>query len=1127
MLHLQKASAGSGKTYTLTRTYIKFLIGIKSTDGKYRLRTRHEIIGSHSHILAVTFTNKATDEMKRRIVDKLADLASDKPEEEIDFMQDFMRDFGESRENIRQISGLALSELLNNYTDFQVSTIDSFFQSILRTFAYESDLRENYQIEIDDEYITGIGVNTTLSSLRESGNKNAVRHWAAKIMNRNLREGKRWNILQRDGSAKSAILKFAEEVNKERFKQIRFELESYFKENPDFEQQSEVISREFRRIAEEKADTVRSKAIEIQKFLSRNALDGYIVRYFNSQLEKTLGLRLPDTDSIKFNTKYDGSGKSFLLNAKGKKAAEEAGLTGAIVEMAENFYRSIEDLLEFNILAKGFETNIPLIGLLREVMSNISQLREDHNIIQLNDTNSMLKKIINEDDAPFIYERTGYFINHYLIDEFQDTSRMQWENFNPLLNESLSRGNDNLIIGDAKQSIYRFRDADYSLITSTVPENYDHIPHGDNRQENTNWRSARHIVEFNNSLFASLIPCLSDEYGISKLPEIYSNTIQYPQKQHLSGYVEIRFESNENLNEEFAPDSPIKDDFAWVTRKICDLIRRGYRQKDIAVLVSTRHKGNKIIDALVNYNRYRDPQDPPIEFMSEETLRIARARSVNIITAMLRRAIESPSEKKSIQGLRTETDPLAFSCEYNLYSAEHPEASPEEIFEMYFQDIPHTVSINEMLAEMQTTALPAMVENIVAHFIPRDLRISEAPYIAAFQDKVLDYCESYTADPASFLQWWDTTGQSASVSTPPGTDAVNIMTIHKSKGLEFKCVIIPDFSNSLVPTGDNDKLETVWVRPYPPFSTYLPPYMPLQLRSDIESTPYKEYYTKLREDTAIDCINTLYVGLTRAIENLFISIPPVSRGKNGLCLFNILPSVISGMPEFSSAFEDQEKKEWLIKAPGFRINEAKTSFIYGEETENTEVQESLESASTGFILRDYFVNPDLSVLKYKESEHPVYDEDEDPDPRSEGNIRHYAMSRVTTSPYMEDEIKSALSHLANIGTIAEERISEIYTELMSAISKPEVEQWFSPDLKVYNERELLLRGHKTLRPDRFTVSPERDATVIDYKFGAVEKESYRSQVRDYIRALKATGLYRSVTGFIWYVSLDKIIPVKA
>jgi ATP-dependent exoDNAse (exonuclease V) beta subunit len=1121
MLYLQRASAGSGKTYTLAKTYIKLILGIKKEDGSYRLRESYEMKDIHSHILAITFTNKATDEMKSRFVERLADLAADDSNEKTDYMADLVNDFKTTIPQIRQRAREALSEILNNYTNFQVSTIDSFFQTILRTFTYEADLHDNYQVELDDDYITTMGVDSTLSKVRDNEPNNNVKSLVGYLMNRNADRGKRWNMLLKDEVSYKVLLDFVKQATCEDFKKHKDKLDDYFDNIHNYLAKIKAIEANY--------DSDISALCSNNKEIAKKLLEKFgedITKNFEKQLKKASDDALCRKLYASALTEYKFEGaKSFPVGKDNLQYYNNEDTCNLL----NSFYDNCQACLGLIIEKKIFVDSLPYMGLLYEVLKQISIFRNSNNIVQLSDTNMILRSIINQDDTPFIYERTGCYLHNYLIDEFQDTSAMQWGNLSPLLSESLSRDNDNLIIGDAKQSIYRFRNADYTLITNTVPKTFTHIAQGDSLKENTNWRSSKRVIDFNNSLFVYLANELmsKDRKAYIDFSDIYSGVVQlcgrFKKDKKELGYVEVKkFESSK---EDPNPGIDV------VGEKIASLIKRGYQQKEIAVLVRTNDEGSAVIDALLKYNEsIKDkPDEVEIQFISEESLKINRSKAVNIVISTLDSISRGAFSDKDIQSEKSDkasqrknvNDLVSY---FNHYRAKYPETDAVEVFDKFFANENEAISVSELLKKMPAISLPALTDHIINEFVPEYLLKNEAPYIAAFQDKVLEYCSLYSPDIFSFVKWWAENSSRFSISSPEGVDAVNIMTIHKSKGLEFRCVILPAFD---LKTSSLDS-ETLWVEPYnEKYKSILPPILPIKPTKDLLNTSYKNDYNLLLEKLRFDELNTAYVAFTRAADELYVMLPSPNKNLNKH-LIAFLENPLIAVDMLSGALDEDEKKNCLVKS---LMKQSDDLYAYGSPLTSEEIREyrkdeaSQTSSRESGEITSYYINTESQNLKCKEENDMLADE-EDRDPRSFGNVMHKVMSEISNTDSADDDMKHSLLKLVTNGTITESIGVEVYNKIKKALTNQEARQWFLPGLKVMNERQLLKHGMQDRRADRIVVNENGDAVVIDYKFGDVIVAKYHKQVKEYMWRLRESGLYRSVRGYLWYINEDTIEEVK-
>ena len=1153
MLQLQRASAGSGKTYTLTKIYIRNFLA-KKVNNRYRLRTEPEMRAVHGRILAITFTNKATNEMKQRIVTALANLAGlySQDDEKIDYLSDFIEEFSATKEQVQQAALLGLNILLHGYSDFQISTIDAFFQSILRTLAVETDRNESYQIELDDKYLSQVGVDMTLSEVNDNTGrkKSYAKFWIQSLILDMLRDGEGWNPFKKSKNGLYAeLVNFTNLFHSEVFKEnVEAELMEYLTSDVDYMKVYSKLKKSHKDCHEEYKEAYSESRTAILEMLKNEGCD------FNSLNSKNYGglwRRQSDSDfsDVPIGKVKFGFGKS-IMSLEG--VDEEDGVVllkdykekaDALQGLAYMLCEHRDLMLEWEILDRFWSaTNGKLyyLGLIKSIKENIRQFREENNIIPLSETNRILQGIINEDDAPFIYERVGTYINYYLIDEFQDTSRLQWSNLCPLVSESLSHEEDydNLIIGDVKQSIYRFRNAEPMLIQNDVPERFDCEIRGESVDENTNWRSNREIVKFNNSFFHRIAHTLDCERGADKsdstrlkISSLYSNAIQKIKNIDKPGYVEVNFMGH-NAN--------AYDEMGDLVHRLLD---KGYAQKDIAFLVSNGDHGVALIDALMAYNAdEKNAGKTQISVISEESLKISSSSAVKLVVAVLQLIVKGNAKKgvKTDDRRNSKVEMDEFISSYNYIYCNNPDLSATEIIERYFSD-ESNINVSDILKEVHTVALPALVENIIIKVVPEKLRQSDVAFLAAFQDEVLEYCQMYPADIASFVRWWNDTGaKKSSISSPEDTDAVQIMTIHKSKGLEFKCVIIPYADWSL----DVTKPSTIWVRPKLPDNVEIsgmPPYLPIGMNNALKDTLYNDDYEQEFDRIVVDQLNKTYVAFTRAVNELYIYAQSTKKAESTLIgdyLKRIVPYMYDTKSLSSSEIEFTVKENDIIIDDSGELLTYRMGGVTPEDVRKFKDKSDESESDDKEKIADYHVNTKTELLvtdseKDAEDDNEVRSdnatEKESKESRRRGRLLHSIMEQVIVA----DDLPAAIRRMKIAGRLKGNDADEVEAFLKAKMADDKVAKWFDKDLDVITERTILCSDDKNRRPDRIVVSKEGDLEVIDYKFGEQLNDNYNTQqVRRYIKLLReikaedGSPKYRSVRGYLWYVSLGIVKEIK-
>lgn len=1199
MITLQRASAGSGKTYTLTKEYIGLLISTdinpNSPEAGRRLRTRQELADSVAHVLGVTFTNKATNEMKERIITKLDELAHHPPGNPKlpDYMADYMAEFGASREEVGEACREVLEQLLYNYSDFNISTIDSFFQNILRTFAYESDLPDSYQVIIDTDHLAAFATNDLVDDVAHGKTHPDERYWINRLLETNLARGSsQWNMFLRkgDGRGKGVFREISESaasLEKMQNRDVRKALDDYRDKDMNLREQREIIINELTDRAMDLFAPVAAGAEEVLRVYSEVGLPEKVLPYGNTTAPKLRKLTSEDADPFSDIT-LDKRIKSHAAAAYAKKTPELKPLWEKFMEdySAWRAFVEGEDVRCWQLIDKA----LPGVALTDTLHRRIQDYLNDNGAMQLSDTNSMIRRIIADDEVPFIYERLGTRLNHFLIDEFQDTSRMQWENFRPLLAESESHAYRNLIIGDAKQSIYRFRNAEPRLITNIVPDTFrGHIEsRGDSVAENSNWRSRSNIVKFNNFFFSTLAARLAEERG-DEIKTLYGNAIQLPRSKDLpedkpeAGYVEINFyprQEQSPMQEEDEDDIKGETIPGALIRRIGDLIMellgRGYRQKEIAVLTNRRQPAKDIIAGLMNYNRSLPEGTRPLEFVSEDSLTLESSPAVltviecfkvlqeNLENGGARRMREETrdgAERQESSGHNRTVDWEAVQTNFIFFSARHPELSLPERLDRFFEDGMGQTEVDDLVAGMQAITLPSLVEAFAESFLTRSQRKLEAPFLAALQDAVLDYCEANPTDIGSMLRWWNSRGKNISISSPEDTDAINVMTIHKSKGLEFECVILPDLDLLL---DLNKRGEMLWVD-VPQTLAYahrLPAMLPMTLTvKNAEGTAWEDRVAEERYQVTVDNLNKVYVAMTRAVSELYVFLPePFAKAKQNETDAASAPAepiaedVLFCEPTVDAASAPyirghayaicHEADGSLPAGPvdsmlpvcgDIAAGEDFRTFCYGKPV--SDVAKALEKSREkktrsveSVALTEYFVNSDRDVLKFHPEWQPHVMEEADDDrvdPLSEGSEMHGVLEYVIT----EDDLPYALERMRGRGILTRRKIRQYQPRLQEALESVRDRGWFDGSYTVYNERPMLAKGQQLRRPDRVMVSAEGDAIVVDYKFSTPENfakkvEAHRRQVGEYMGWLEEMKQFRSVRGYIWYVNKGEIIEVE-
>ncbi|MBQ9076988.1 MAG: UvrD-helicase domain-containing protein [Muribaculaceae bacterium] len=1108
MLSVYKASAGSGKTFTLAYEYIKLVLGIKDPDtGRYSLnKTGHE---RHRPILAITFTNKATDEMKRRIIHELAVLAGMETANgaKSPYADRLTELFGCSTEELAQCAHNALHELLFDFSFFNISTIDAFFQNILRIFAREAELTGNYEVELDDKYAISVGVNDMLSSINHNTEGNREKYlseWLKQFMINRLDEGKSFNMFNRSSQFHDDLVTFAGNLSNEKFKLHADDLLEYLDDN----RRISDFDAELRRRSENMLTTCQEKALRALNLLPLNGLptDKYINRHVMSMLRNWAeGKPLPlNATCVKAMDCIDNRYYKDAI----KRNTVVPEVDNAVTDALSSVYTSYP-LITFYALTRK---QLYVLGMLGDIFRYITAFRNDNNLILLSDTNDLLRRIISQDDAPFIYERIGMRLRHFLIDEFQDTSKLQWENLRPLVAESLSTDNDNLIIGDEKQCIYRFRNSDPSLLHNHLSRQFpDNIrEQGNDISGNTNWRSSSDVVRFNNTIFTAIAEKLS-------LTGIYGNVVQQISPTHKDhrGYVKAT-----------CLDAPTVEEYDTMTlplmaAEIHRQLDAGYKASEIAILVRQRNEGEKVIDFLLNYPE-SDPDFPHLNIISDDALGIANSPAVKLIISVMRFIDTPDDDNRPSSRHMTQREITRLLNRYEYFMSR--DCTPTEALDKALKPGAVTDGLADEAARMECVSLPSIVERIITRYIPNTSLKRENAFISAFQDTVIDFCSRGMSDLHSFLKWWDTSGYKTCLSSPPDMEAIKVMTIHKSKGLEFKCVHIPYATWTMAKDKDIHWFTPTGFETFP--DGIVPPVIPMQSSMSLIGTPLEQEYIANHNEEISDTLNLTYVAFTRAIDELIVNYQctektnETSKTPIGYYIKHATETVTGDYcnAKIAGLGDSLTQENWDILVP---LKECSTGGVTEIGRPTTPVRTGNREEKNGIISREIipYYTADRDDMWNMSHIEEVKDLDR---PRDRGIILHDILGQVRH----RNDIPAAVRRHAYRLNITDAEADAITRQLQDATAKEDAAQWFEGYRRIIREQPIVLPTGEIYRPDRVVWTSAGTVDVIDYKFGEEHPEKYACQVRRYMRLIEEAG-YSPARGFIWYVDSGKIVHVES
>lgn len=846
MLSIYKASAGSGKTFTLAYEYIKLLLGYKDNRSEtYSLRKKFD--DAHRHILAITFTNKATEEMKRRIVLELSRLAGMEDSQDSPYEGMLIEELHCKSDELKSAAGTALRHLLFDFNFFNVSTIDSFFQTILRTFAREAELTGNYEVQLDNSEAIAEGVHRFFNSLTINSADSATRRFIKSISTyliEQFKRGKNIMLFNRDSKAHADLLKLIGNLSDETFTMRFDEIIEYFSDPKRMELFDNAVAARAQKLTDRcKSDC--SDALTVLAALDSLPIKGNCVsQNFINALKNAAADAETDSKTI---AKVEAEGPAAIYNKPLRTFIEKNPDYAPDIAVQKAVDAILAVRREVPLL-RQIRANLFHLSLMARIYSFIEEYRTENNALLLSDTNGLLRSIIGEDDAPFIYERLGLLLRHYLIDEFQDTSRLQWDNLQPLVKESIASGNDSLVIGDEKQCIYRFRNSDPGLLQSHVGIAFSGScrTFGDRPSDNTNWRSSADVVNFNNTLFATL----ASQNGHDV---IYANVCQAVSKKHLNhkGYISVTPVECSSVDEYADTVLP------QLAQDIDSQLNAGYAPSDIVVLVRNKKEGQKIIDYLI---QSRDPDSPHhYNIISDDLIPVSKSPAVRMIISHLQSISEADGNDRQNARYKSRRDTATMLARYELALHSGADASQAMAAALAADNI-------KPVSATGAATLTDLVENIIAS-LPEEMLTEQNCHICAFQDLLCEYCAYGLNDVQSFLKWWYATGCRKIISAPEDPNAIRVMTIHKSKGLEFHCVHIPfvnwqvlDFRS--VEWFDTNVIEHLFDK------AILPPLIPLTPGQSLCHTPFEPHYLERCAEQTLDELNVLYVAFTRAKDEL-------------------------------------------------------------------------------------------------------------------------------------------------------------------------------------------------------------------------------------------------------------------
>jgi ATP-dependent exoDNAse (exonuclease V) beta subunit len=1036
------ASAGSGKTYALVKEYLKIILVAPKND-------------AYRNILAITFTNKAVHEMKSRIVGSLSEFAKDEPSVKA---QDLMRDLAIDTElsiiQIKTKSQQIIKHIIHNYAAFDISTIDKFTHKVIRAFAHDLNLPMTFEVTLDTENLLVEAVDAIIA---QAGEDEILTKLLIDFTMEKTDDDKSWDIsreiletgrLVLNENNRSEITHFQDKSITE-FVEIKKKLAEACK----------VLEKESIVFAEEVLSLIDKNGIDAKSF-SRGTFPNHI-------------------NSIQ-QGKFNPKNKMFhefddiVINKTAKDRAIIENLIPEFLQILSKVYTAFEKINFY----KAFLKNITPLSLLNTVSNELAKIQEEQNILSISEFNAIIHREIQNQPAPFIYERLGERYRHFFIDEFQDTSEMQWQNLIPLIDNALSGQDDFgvkgtlMIVGDPKQSIYRWRGGKAEqFIELSKDQNPFNNPDKKLEHLDKNYRSYSQIIEFNNDFFK----LLSNEFEDLDYKDLYENHSHQKTNDKTGGYVNISFIPKTETAEEDEEALGKTDLYVLATlNTIQKVLQQGFQYKDIVVLTRKRDQGIAIANYLT---------EQKIPLLSSETLMIQNATEVRLIIHLLKYLKNNSDLEAKAYFLHYIGQYIQDKLPLHDFIAQGMALFQETDFENWLMSFDISLSFQNV----RKKSLYEAVEIIVSKFLPSEGNA----YVQYFLDIVLERDVRNQAGISDFLSFWDKNAEKFSIPSPEGNDAVRIMTIHKSKGLEFPVVIFP-FAEEDYNRKPKDKL---WLNAEEK-DLGLPKVL-IDNSSAVEGFGEEaaEVYNQKKQEELLDNINVLYVALTRAEEQLYVisNMNLSSKGevpKNNMCSFFINYLGNKGV-----------------------FDENKLEYEFGSSTKLSSMKQHVDASKTIPLVSEML---DTKNIKIAQREALMWGTQQQ-EAIEYGNLIHEILSFVKT----RSDIDLAVTKALESGLITFGQKEAVCTTVQEIVGHSELSNYFAEGNEILNEQTIIQKEGKAVKPDRMVLTKDKEVLLLDYKTG-VHNVKYQQQLDNYQDVIEKMG-YKVVKKALIYIGKEIVI----
>ena len=1018
------ASAGSGKTFMLTSRYLAKLLG-SSNKESYRI------------ILALTFTNKASEEMKNRILNSLKDFSNFKEFKDPSPIMISVKDqLAIPFKEIHIRAKKRLNLLLHNYSFFNVSTLDSFSHNIIRSFAKELKISSEIRLILDSDQLMNESIERLLGSVGK--NKEATKA-LIDFANSKISEGKSWDVTY-DLKELSSIIN-----NENHYEKIRSLENNTIK---DFLLIKEKLQRNIKLLENQIVDQIKLfedliRSIKFEASFSRNSFPNFLQKLKSKEFKK---INLESTRNLFV--------KNSLLTKKSIAGNEVAALD--LTEKIFQLFEKTEMFLNKRLLLKALYDSVVPVSVLNQIKKISKKIQNEKGELLISEFNKIISEEIKDQPAPYIFEKIGSRYKHYLIDEFQDTSLLQWKNLIPLISNSIeSSENDNdagslLLVGDPKQSLYRWRGADPDKFISLLNKESPFSVQSSNKILPKNYRSRDEIVSFNNLFFKDV----SGKFIFEQNKEVYAEGHSQELNGKKGGFVSLDFlekKSDKQLYQEGFLNRTIEI--------IKDCKKRGFSYSDQSILVRNKKQQNLIAEFLI---------ENEVPVISADALLIKNSDKVKLLVEFIRLRNEP-------ENLNSRKTVINYLIKENL---------PEDVFDFYKKLLNEKIDVffeNFLEISYQDFIEMSFYKGIA--IIQRSLGFdfSQDAHTQFFMDELFDFFLS-GRNEKQFLDFWDKNNESLNVVMNDDQDAIQILTIHKSKGLEFPIIIYP-FADSLTHRANSKR---VWLN-YGDNEKKIELLIPFNNTIEIAGKKEKDLYKKIQRQEELDNANILYVALTRAIKEVYI---------------------LATLPGKTAASSHNESLLSFIKSSKLWEPE-KHSYNWGKKNE-TEFTSNFKPELKKII------ELDLQGISFNPKLNDFYEDDK----IIFGKLFHKLLSKIEYSFQLDKEIKSFMK-TKNI----DKNILIQVTELVKkTVNNQNLAKYFTKKYEVICEKEIFTKDKQIIIPDRIVVSPSQEHTIIEYKTGEKRKE-HAEQINKYAKTLRDMGLNTEKSILVYASSSIEVITL--